>query len=106
MAFQMSFTDRYGDTYATSYWRPENWNFTKTTAEVTFTGYVDAAHKGGRVIGQHGYNLTADQYAAYIQAAPAIATTTFDAISSQMYALATATLDTNGASFFSGATEV
>lgn len=106
MAFQMNYTDRYGDNYPASYWRPENWNITKTTAEVTFQGYPDAAHKGNRVIGSHGYVLTPDQYAAYVAAAPANAITTFDAIASQMYALAAATLDANGVSFFNGATEV
>lgn len=100
MAFVMNYDDKFGDSYPNSYWRPENWNFTKTTAEVTFVGYPDEAHKGGRIIGAHGYKLTPEQYTSYIVSAPIEKSSVFESISKQMYEMAINFKDDGLTSFF------
>jgi hypothetical protein len=68
MAFQKDFTDMYGENYPESYWRCAQCNICKENKEglITFLGYPDAAHKGGRVVGQKEYVVGEAMYDSYL----------------------------------------
>lgn len=110
MAFQMNYTDEYGDSYEESYWRVVQPTLNKEAREgaVVFYGYQDADHKGKRIIGQKIYAIAHDDFDEYFSP---------DDLNPEgknpweaSYRFATATLDTGPqeapVSFFDGATAV
>src|ERR1700743_2597307 len=67
MAWQMNYTDQYGDNYAQSYWRVVQCNLQKEeqTGQVIFNGYENGAKAGQRIIGQKAYYVTPALYQQY-----------------------------------------
>jgi len=70
MAFEMEYTDSYGETYPKSYWRVEQVNRDKKhrMGQLTFHGYASEEKKGGRVIGEKHYSLMNPDFDAYFTA--------------------------------------
>jgi hypothetical protein len=104
MAYQMEFTDEYGEVFAESYWRLEQNNrATKgnPNAHLLLYGYTNAANKGKRIIGQKSYVLDSQVYTEWLSdAAIKDAEKTVD---EQAYLYAMASKDTDGVSFFEDA---
>ncbi len=106
MAKQMSYEDAQGTTHATSYWVPVqiSINILSFTGRVQFAGFKDAAAKlaGKAAVGFKGYDISAADFATYF--AGAIAGN--GSLVTKFYLLADERLDTNGVSFFNGASDV
>ena len=70
MALQMEYTDEFGTTYQESYWKVVQTNMCQADkcGMVQLYGYVDAANKGKRIIGQKSYNIDTAAYEASFDA--------------------------------------
>lgn len=64
MALQMEYTDEFGTTYPESYWKVVQTNMCQADkcGMVQLYGYVDAASKGKRIIGQKTYAIDKEAY--------------------------------------------
>lgn len=69
MAFQMEFTDEFGENYPASYWRVVQCNICRAEERgtVIFHGYASAASVGKRVIGQKAYFVDNAFYQQYFE---------------------------------------
>lgn len=67
MAFEMTFTDDFGEVYPESYFKLVQCNIclADKTGNIVFYGYPSAAQKGKRIIGQKSYAVTADLFNQY-----------------------------------------
>ena len=70
MAFILSHTDEFGDTFEKAYWRVVQCNLCKIdgTGMVVFYAYESEAKKGKRVIGQKSYAVTPQQFGEFFAA--------------------------------------
>ena len=70
MAWQMNFTDSYGDNWPNSYWVIVQCNSVPRydeTGMVMFYGYEDQQRKGKRIIGQKQYQVAKSDYEALVK---------------------------------------
>ena len=67
MAFEMSFTDEFGEVYPNSYWKVVQCNIARfeKSGLVVFQGFKDAANVGKRIIGHKEYIVDEALYDAY-----------------------------------------
>lgn len=67
MAWQTNYTDSFNENYPISYWRVVQCNLDKEqqTGHIVLYGYETQAKAGGRIIGQHVYEVTPALYNAY-----------------------------------------
>ena len=67
MAFEMSFTDEFGEMYTNSYWRVAQVSIDRSTERglIMFNGYVSSASAGKRIIGQKHYIVDSGLYNTY-----------------------------------------
>lgn len=106
MAFQMNYVDASGNDYTNSYWIVTNItiNPSNMTARIVINGYKNAAAQASNLnpVGSKFYSVNSTDYtkwfASTVSPTPVLLT--------QIYNYARAVLDTNSASFFSGATVV
>lgn len=115
MAFQMNFTDVYGNINAASYWTivQLNMNVPERTTLLLFYGYKDkvAWQEGAQNIGAKAYNITGSTFDYYLQllTTPNPATPTLDKVC-EAYATSTKDVATSDpavfVSFFENATGV
>lgn len=117
MGLQLNFNDQYEENYPASYWRVVQCNLSKDKPGglVVFSGYMNEANAGKRIVGQMAYTVTSDLYEQFFLPS-LIQPQGIDHIK-QCYALALAvknvdsgTKDDEGnpimVSFFNGATDV
>lgn len=113
MAFQMAYTDIYGNTHAESYWRVVQVNISVPDRSALFCLYgykdVNARNASKMHIGQKTYNVSGDNFDGYLTAhfepgGPNIAAMTYN------YAASCEDVETEDpevkVSFFAGATSV
>lgn len=69
MAFEMSFTDEYGELYPASYWKVVQCNINRIekTGHVAFYGYASAASLGKRIIATKDYRVDAALYDIFFE---------------------------------------
>jgi hypothetical protein len=69
MAFEMSFTDEYGEAYPNSYWKLVlcNINRIEKTGYVAFYGYASAASLGKRIIAIKDYWVNPSLYELFFE---------------------------------------
>ena len=106
MAFQMEFTDKYGDIYPESYWKVVQTNICQAdkVGRVQFYGYQDAANSGKRIIGEKSYDITNGAYEAAFDVDVLNPNGANPVAAAYVHALATQ--DTDGQSFFATAANV
>lgn len=70
MAWQMDFTDSWGEHYPESYWSIAQCNSCPRYSEtgmIQFYGYPNATNKGKRVVGQHSYSIDQSDYETLVK---------------------------------------
>jgi hypothetical protein len=69
MAFEMSFTDEYGEVYPNSYWKVVQCNINRIekTGYIAFYGYASVASLGKRIIATKDYRVDAALYDAFFE---------------------------------------
>ena len=67
MAFEMSFTDEFGEVYPNSYWKVVQCNIARfdKSGLVVLQGFKDAANVGKRIIGHKQYVVNEPLYDTY-----------------------------------------
>lgn len=70
MAFEMAFTDEFGDTYTESYWKVAQTNISQAEkrGQIRFHGFENEAKKDKRIIGVKDYTIDEDTYETYFAA--------------------------------------